>query len=90
MPEVVLSPWRSLPCFRTVGEVLQVPEQRGKAVEQVLLSPFDVAEFARRKLLDMFVLRANMAVPTALHAWGAQVLPCPCGCRPFPFKGQSA
>ena len=24
--------------------------------------------------------------PTALHSWGSQVLPCPCGCRPHGFS----
>ena len=86
MPEVVLKVWQPSPNLRTVGEILQVPEQGGKAVEQLLLTQHEHSEFSQRKPLDTFVLRANMAMPTALHAWGAQVLPCPCGCRPFPFR----
>ena len=26
--------------------------------------------------------------PTALHSWGSQVLPCPCGCRPHGFSDE--
>ena len=85
MPDVVLNAWPSAN-LRTDGEILQVPEQGGKAVEQLLLTRHEHSEFSQRKPLDMFVLRANMAMPTALHACGAQVLPCPCGCRPFPFR----
>ena len=86
MPEVLLRAWQPSAHFLTVGDVLQVPEQGGKAVEQLLLTQHELSEFSQRKSLDAFVLRSNMAMPTALHAWGAQVLPCPCGCRPFPFR----
>ena len=86
MPEILLRAWQPSAHFRTVGDVLQVPEQGGKAVEQLLLTQHELSEFSQRKSLDAFVLRSNMAMPTALHAWGAQVLPYPCGCRPFPFR----
>ena len=77
LPAVVLRNWRPSASCRAVGDVLQCPEQGGKAVEQMLLSQYEASEFSQRRPLDMFVLRSKAAMPTALHAWGAQVLPCP-------------
>ena len=32
------------------------------------------------------VLPTRTKCPTALHSWGSQVMPCPCGCRPTGFS----
>ena len=35
------------------------------------------------------MLPRNAKCPTALHSWGSQVLPCPCGCRPTGFSAST-
>ena len=52
-----------------------------------------IGEDEHRKLLrfcdPMIMLLPRLGkCPTALHSWGSQVLPCPCGCRPVGFSDE--
>ena len=35
-----------------------------------------------------YLLNFNGTCPCALHSWGSQLSPCPCGCRKFPLSQQ--
>ena len=84
-PPVQVRAWTQHGPWRTVSDVLQIPQSGGQ-VDALLLTAYELEEFQARRPLESFVMRANCAMPTALHSWGSQVYPCPCGCRPFPFK----
>ena len=83
---VRLSSWQPGGPWRRVADVLQIPATTGPDVQQMLLTSHELDEFQARKPLESFVLRSNMAMPTSLHSWGAQVTACPCGCRLHPFR----
>ena len=72
-----------------------------KCVYDILPRPFDMPESDLQQIIASYdehrvllkycdpkamILSAGSKCPTALHSWGSQVLPCPCGCRPSGFS----
>ena len=46
------------------------------------LKPIEVTKFQEGGThLRQYVVQSSQKLPTALHSWGGQVLPCACGCR---------
>ena len=81
-----LHAWKAHGPWHKVGDVFKCPQVSPEELGQLLLTQFEVQEFEARRPLASFLLQSNRALPTALHAWGCQVYPCPCECRKFPFK----
>ena len=72
------------PMFQSVASILPVlhelPQQE---FDELLLTLYELGKFQSysRGLRTLF-LDYSKHLPTALHAWGNQVYPCACGCRP--------
>ena len=85
-----LQPWKSHGPWHHVGDVFRKPHAKPHASEeeirQLTLTPYELREFESRRPLPSFLLQGNRPLPTALHAWGCQVYPCPCECRKFAFR----
>ena len=69
-----------LPSIRHV-----LPEiQKWEIVEErkLRLTPVELEAFSQESGSAMkYLLNMKGVLPCALHSWGSQVLPCPCGCR---------
>ena len=51
-------------------------------IEDLRLSTEEHESFERySKSMNSNLIDPHAVLPTALHSWGAQVTPCPCGCR---------
>lgn len=54
---------------------------------QLQLSPLELAKFQQHgRHLRQFSVQPGAKLPTALHSWGGQVVPCACGCRECGFS----
>ena len=80
--------WPEMTTCRKVSEVMQFTLPVKPARAAVLLTPYETRQFSQHKLLSEYLLPSNGPVQTALHSWGNQVYPCPCGCRTRPFTQQ--
>ena len=69
-----------LPSIRHVLPEIQkwdIPEER-----KLRLTPVEMEAFSQESgSATKYLLNMKGVLPCALHAWGSQVLPCPCGCR---------
>lgn len=74
-----------LPTIRHVLPEVQkwdIAEER-----QLKLSPVELEAFSQETgSATKYLLNMKGVMPCALHAWGSQVLPCPCGCRAEGFS----
>ena len=85
---VELMNWLPLPHVTEVQHV--IPEIRlwderdeaALALDEVETHAFGVPEDKHGK----YLLNAKGTAPCALHAWGSQTRPCPCGCRKWRFS----
>ena len=87
---VQLRPLPADPQHRTVASIMPTlapwPEHE---IRQLLLTEHEVRVFSQALGdLDTAVLRSDLPMPTALHGWGNQLMPCPCGCRRAAFTNQ--
>ena len=54
---------------------------------QLRLTPIETEAFAGVSgTPSSYCINLKSVLPCALHAWGAQLTPCPCGCREVPFS----
>ncbi len=60
-----------------------------ESLEQLLVSLEEHQALLKYCDPKSMVLPTRSRCPTALHSWGSQVLPCPCGCRPTGFSDQT-
>lgn len=69
-----------LPCIRNVLPEFQpwsLAEER-----QLRLTPVELEAFSQDTgSVTKYLPNMKGVLPCALHAWGSQLLPCPCGCR---------
>ncbi len=69
-----------LPSIRHVLPEIQkweIAEER-----KLRLTPVELEAFSQESgSATKYLLNMKGVMPCALHAWGSQVLPCPCGCR---------
>ena len=87
---VQLRPLPADPQHRTVASIMPTlapwPEHE---IQQLLLTEHEVRVFSQvLGDLDTVVLRSDLPMPTALHGWGNQLIPCRCGCRRAAFTSQ--
>ena len=83
-----LHPW---PVFMDVHEVSQVipsirlwasEDEKQLALDETEMQAFGVHDNQHAK----YLLNGKSKAPCALHAWGSQTRPCPCGCRRAGFS----
>ena len=54
---------------------------------QLRLTPIETEAFTGVSgTPSSYCINLKSVLPCALHAWGAQLTPCPCGCREVPFS----
>ena len=92
-PELGRIPIHSWPVFTNVCEVQQIiPEIRlwDSSDEKLLaLDDIELAAFGvNNNTHARYLLNGKATAPCALHAWGSQTRPCPCGCRKMGFSCQ--
>ena len=79
-------PWPSQPQWQAIQDVLPSPSASPEEYASLELSEYELCEFQRRRPLNKYLVNFRAPLQTALHSWGNQVLPCPCGCRGVPFS----
>ena len=57
--------------------------------EQISIEQDEHEEIMKYCDMGNMVLPRSGKCPTALHSWGSQVRPCPCGCRPSGFSANT-
>ena len=82
-----IRPWDGPSPWRVVRDVLPCPVASKSEVQELLLTDEELVAFQKRRPLPGYLLRLDGVLATALHSWGAQTRPCPCGCR-LRFKEQ--
>ena len=79
------------PIFTDVHEVCQVipsirlwaaEDEKQLALDETEMQAFGVSDNQHAK----YLLNGKSKAPCALHAWGSQTRPCPCGCRHAGFS----
>ena len=81
LPMPCLHSWEAHGPWRVVSDVLTHPQADDEELEQLMLSAHEVAAFSSRRSLESMVVRGNVPLPMALHAWGAKELVCTRPCR---------
>ena len=78
-----LKPFPKIPDLPTVKHVLPKTPSWDSASEKALaLSAVEIEAFSHHgNGCVSHLLNFSGVMPCALHAWGSQVTPCPCGCR---------
>ena len=76
----------AFPCMYDLPSIRHVlPEFQGwesKEERQLKLTPVELEAFTRENgSVSKYLPNLKGVMPCALHAWGSQLLPCPCGCR---------
>ena len=73
-----------MPMYQTVKNIMPfVRDFPQEQIDELSLTLYELGKFHRySKGLPSLFLDSQRALPTALHAWGNQVYPCACGCRP--------
>ncbi len=73
-----------MPRYQTVKNIMPfIREFPHEQIDELSLSLYELGKFhGYSKGLPSLFLDSKRALPTALHAWGNQVYPCACGCRP--------
>ena len=83
-----MHPWSTLTNITQVQQVIPTTllwpttDETELALDQTELAAFGVNTNDHGKNM----LNAKGTAPCALHAWGNQLRPCPCGCRAFPLS----
>ena len=83
---IQLKGWRPHGAWRTVSDVLEVPNVTSSERINLRLCPDEVQALGEHRPLSTFLLQADRHMPTALHSWGSLFRPCPCQCRLAPFS----
>lgn len=80
---VEMSECGGFPDLSTVGSI--IPKLRpwpNQAEEELELTPIEAQAFQPGGIVgNNFMLNTKAPMPCALHCWGSQLHPCPCGCR---------
>ena len=66
-----------LPCFPTWPE---------RDIQQLILGLYETNKFLECGTFHQSLIKGNGPLSTALHGWGNQLDPCPCGCRKGPMS----
>ena len=86
--EINMVPWKPLTSLSAVQQI--IPEIRlwDAADENALrLNDDELEAFGvNHDMHAKHMLNAKGIAPCALHAWGSQLRPCPCGCRKYGFS----
>ena len=89
VPNVALRPLPKMPVAPTFGDMFPVtPEWPISQVNQLQLDAYETSKFQECGGLAKNILLPDQQVKTALHGWGNQLIPCPCGCRAFPLSDE--
>ena len=85
-PDIQLEPFPVLPKPPVVNDVLPIfPAWPDDAMKQLILGTYETQMFEQYGGICSNVIDLNQPLKTALHAWGSQLDPCPCGCRLYPL-----
>ena len=87
IPEIPDMPFRSLSIRDLIPYFREWPEHE---LEQLILRDKELAIFLKHSdgNLRKHCVRVDGKLPTALHSWGQQAVPCACGCREFGFSDE--
>ena len=54
---------------------------------QLMLTDLELEKFqSHGRTMRQYVVQQDQKLPTALHSWGGQIVPCACGCRDSGFS----
>ena len=54
---------------------------------QLMLTDLELEKFqSNGRAMRQYVVQQDQKLPTALHSWGGQIVPCACGCRDSGFS----
>lgn len=85
-PAINLRPLPMLNPLPSIQELLPYcPQWDNKDQQQIQLDRYETTKHEMYGGLHNKLVSSNGQLPTALHGWGNQLYPCPCGCRSSPM-----
>ena len=86
-PKFSLEEFPVLPKPPVVNDVLPVfPSWPEDEMRALILGVYETKMFEDHGGISTNVIDLHQPLQTALHAWGSQLDPCPCGCRMYPLS----